>query len=58
MSNEAKLVSVLANNMVAIGLKPPVYPQPKWYQLGLKRKLAYYDKNNWPYRLEPSHVTN
>lgn len=52
MNKETRLVAAMANASVALGLKPPVYPKPRWYQFGLKRRLAYYDKHGWPYRLE------
>lgn len=52
MNKEDKLVSTLANSLLGLGLKPPTYPKPKWYQFKLRKQLAYYDKRNWPYRVE------
>lgn len=52
MNKQEKAVGVLANGLVAFGYAPPTYPKPKWYQFSLKRKLRYYDKVGWPYKLE------
>lgn len=51
IKEEAKFTAALANSLVALGFNPPTYKRPKWYQFQLKKKLAYYDKNNWPYKL-------
>lgn len=51
-SKEDKLVTAMANMGMALGLQPPTYKKPHWYNFRLKRKLAYYDARNWPYRVE------